>query len=202
MIRKSLIGCIGLLVAIVYVSAATSTTVADEVYSWKDESGRLVFGNNPPAQSEEKKKVEAELSRYSTEQVFERYGLTARAALSNKETVGEEESVLPASASARLIHSEVDLDYDTENRITICSVEVTNQGDKTGTEVAVSFEFNDGSLIPADGPAELAPGESSVYFIPESQLPITIEQAPHKSELDPAAQQTTKPIPKVVIQFS
>ena len=50
------------------------------------------------------KKVKAEVSRYSTEKVFERYGLSARAALSQNTEV-----IADGPEQEKLIHGEMDL---------------------------------------------------------------------------------------------
>ncbi len=55
-----------------------------------------------------------------------------------------------------------------------CSVGVTNIGGERATGVAVSFEFEDGTLVPAEGPEEVMPGDTAKFVISADNLPLEV----------------------------
>lgn len=92
---------------------------------------------------------------------------------------------------ADLIQGSIQIKHDSENNIVACKVSVRNAGAMAVHKLVVSFEFEDGSLVPAVGPESLPGNEEAFYEIADELLPVVIGTAPNNSR---------KPLPKVVIE--
>ena len=75
--NKKLYVCVttySLVISLIINLVTICTSYADTAYSWRDENGRIVFGNKPPAnKSTGAKKVSATLSKYSSNKMFSHY---------------------------------------------------------------------------------------------------------------------------------
>ena len=93
--------------------------------------------------------------------------------------------------SAQLEQGQIMVKRGSKGEITACSLTVKNAGLTPAKNVLVTFEFEDGSLVPAFG-AEVIEGYSEEeYAIPQDLLPVSIKGAKAGAE---------GPLPKVTIQ--
>lgn len=172
----------------------SATTSFAQTYSWTDSSGNTVYGTTPPKAATDVKQFKTKnLSRYSSNKVLERLGW--RASLKKPKPVADESEnfnsalKLPVVGSetssstipAQLEHGAISLGFadtglsrDVSSSVTKCEVTVSNLGAKLATDVNVAFEFDDGSLIPATGPAQIASGKTETYVVPDGLLPLEI----------------------------
>ena len=93
--------------------------------------------------------------------------------------------------SAQLEQGQIMMKRGSKGEVTSCSLAVKNAGLTPAKNVLVTFEFEDGSLVPAVG-AEVIEGYSEEqYSIPQDLLPVSIKGAKPGAE---------GPLPKVTIQ--
>ncbi len=198
---------------------APAAAFADGAYRWKDASGRDHFGSNPPKDAIDLQSLNGHrFSRYSTSKLLKGYNRSALSTSSTLEETGFNESSLPkpkrgksvdtpvARSSGSVKSSDIDLEPQQsaqleqgqimvkrgpKGEITHCSLSVKNAGLTPAKNVLVTFEFEDGSLVPAFG-AEVIEGYSEEeYSIPQDLLPVSIKGAKAGAE---------GPLPKVTIQ--
>lgn len=84
----------------------------------------------------------------------------------------EQQQVTPAKITYDKL--KVTLDEVNSKMVTRCKIEVTNSGGKTANDIAVAFEFRDGTLVPGVGPASLEPGKSAIYKIAPDLTPLKL----------------------------
>ena len=164
----------------------TSALSADTTYSWENEKGQLFFGNNPPADAMNLKELSNQtFSRYSSTKLLKPYNniKTQRALAPTKKTLIPE-----PSRPAELKHGKLSLTLNQDGNIASCKTTVENKGDLTAANITVSFEFDNGIIVPALGQEVLSGGEAASFEIEQSHLPI------------PVTGNTKEP--KVIIQFS
>lgn len=199
---------------------APTAAFADGAYRWRDASGRDHFGSNPPKDAIDLQSLNGHrFSRYSTSKLLKGYNRSALSPSPSLEDVAEfNESSLPktkhgkvtetpiATRSGKVTSSDIDIEPQqsaqleqgqimvkrgSKGEITACSLTVKNAGLTPAKNVLVTFEFEDGSLVPAFG-AEVIEGYSEEeYAIPHDLLPVSIKGAKAGSE---------GPLPKVTIQ--
>ncbi len=157
---------------------------AEDAYSWKDKSGRTVYGSKPPkgAQGVSSLKTNS-LSRYSSDKVLKRLGwseeanrakLNAEAENTDSElAIPDEEPEVAPLSPAELKASSPNVQRNDTGDILGCSVEVRNEGGLSANSVSVSFSFPDGTLVPGVGPEEIAPNSKASYKIPDELLPFS-----------------------------
>lgn len=153
---------------------------AEPAYQWTDASGRLFFGSTPPAGAKNVVPVKGgALSRYSSKQMIESFG-GYRAGSKPPAAGGKQvkEETLPLNNPARLQSRDLKISWTPKHQVGSLSVAVQNTGDADAADVAVSFLFADGTLVPAAGPSVIAPHGENRYDIPPNQLPITLHEQP------------------------
>lgn len=186
----------------------TFQTAFAEVYSWEDSSGSLHFGNTPPASATKVKKVaNTTVSKYSSNKLLKplQTGITSRTetavTLKPKANQIPETQLINQDARAslkeetltltELERGNLNIKYNKTNDITTCSITLKNTSSIPAANVLVTFEFEDGTLIPATGSDSIAPDSSANYEIPDDMLPISIRGFSGTEN---------KPIPKVEIK--
>lgn len=92
-------------------------------------------------------------------------------------------SIREESLLTDLSQGALELSHDEKRRVTKCRVPVQNTSSIPAQGIIVSFEFQDGTLIPGVGPDSLAPGEEATYAIPDEFLPVVVKNLPDGSEL-------------------
>ena len=207
---------LALFFALIIVLAAPETSLG-EAYQWKDADGNTYYGSKPPAGARRVERVAGKnFSRYSSSKLLSGYSSTSRSNSKARARLGdspapmpviektpiEEENLIPESV--RLEESKLSVNHDDQGRVINCKVTVRNTSNLIAKNVLVSFEFEDGSIIPARGPESIAALGDALYFIEPSQLPIVInrnEEPQLKSSLQ-ERKQTFQPKPHVVIQSS
>ena len=157
---------------------------ADNAYSWKDSSGRVVFGSRPPRNARGLKKLNTPtLSRYSSDKVLKRLGHTpekspwknTRARMDKKSSAPKPHEENLSFIAAELEHGEVSVQSDEKARITSCVVRVKNIGTNEARDISVAFEFADGSLVPGVGPGTLSANSEGEYSLPQELLPLKLK---------------------------
>lgn len=192
------------LIAIIFTNllfVALTSTVFAQAYSWT-EGDKTVYGTNPPKSANNVKNLSTRgLSKYSSSKVLNRLGWRGSLDsdlksedLKDLETGIIQEGDLPAienlpleeqktenniPSPAKLESKDMKITLDEVNSkiINRCKVEVSNIGEKTADNVVVAFEFRDGTLIPASGPASIKAGESAAYKIAVDLLPLKLNFA-------------------------
>lgn len=173
---------------------------ADNAFSWEDRDGNIFFGGKPPAGARNVKSVAGKsFSRYSSEKLLRPY--RARAALKEAEIKESDLSAVhlppppipgaPEAEEALPLEAQpVTIEWNAQHQITKCEVLVKNPSALPIGNFTVSFEFSDGTLIPASGPTEIGPQADATFIVPPEGLPMAIKSALPS----PAAP------PKVIIQ--
>ena len=178
-VRKTILASQVLLIAGLPISV-----FAQSSFSWKDSSGRTVYGSKPPKSASSVSTLKTrELSRYSSDKVLKRSrGSDAGTSVSTQKKAAvsqgkparystEGEQFLAASFEKKLSK----IDYGENRKVTYCEAEVSNIGVRTAKDVSVAFEFSDGTLVPAVGPGSLDAGKRGSYTIPDDLLPLEVE---------------------------
>ena len=160
------------------------TVFAQSSFSWKDSSGRTVYGSKPPKSASSVSSLKTrKLSRYSSDKVLQRsrgsdtgtsVSTQKKAAVSRGKPARynpESEQFLAASFEKKLSK----IDYGENGKLTHCEAEVSNNGTQAAKDISVAFEFSDGTLIPAVGPGSLDAGKGGSYTIPDDLLPLEVE---------------------------
>ena len=159
---------------------------ADSAYQWTDEQGRVFFGSKPPKNATGVAPVKANnYSRYKPSPALTKMRKESRARLGN---VKETDLVVPPKDSFDLksesptSQTALELSVETpvvkvgsQQEIQSCVVTVKNQTPVDVQGIQVSFEFPDGTLIPAAGPARLNTGQASLYIVGTEQLPLKLQ---------------------------
>ncbi len=194
------------------LSSINLQDVSAEAYSWKDKDGTTFYGSTPPAGAADVKKLAGKgFSRYSQSKLLKPYAgrsttpapaikpMNERAALSRSlkddsfstEVIPPRPKVKPVVDNG-LKQSAINIQHDESNRVTACSVTLRNIANVPATAVTVDFEFEDGTLVPAEGPTSIDPGAEVTYKISDTQVPVQIA-------IDGNGNAPVKPIPKVVV---
>ena len=100
--------------------------------------------------------------------------------------IDQESDKTAKEASLEKNKLKVVLDEVNSRIINNCKVEITNSGDIEAEDIAIAFEFRDGTLIPAVGPSSIKPGDTSVYKMAPDLLPLKLnfELSRRKPEKD------------------
>jgi len=167
---------------------------AESAYHWKDAAGRDHYGSNPPKDARGLEPLAGRsFSKYSSEKLLKPYKGMAlnesevrsrlgsppnekQIGLTNPDSNGgtpiAEEELIP-----ELVQGDLVVRHDAEKRVTECSVIVKNAASIPANNVLVSFEFEDGTLVPATGPESIDADSSGKYIVAEGLLPITVNGA-------------------------
>jgi hypothetical protein len=166
---------------------SASVCIAENAYKWTDDQGRVFFGSKPPKNATGVSAVKAATySRYKASPALTKLKKTeGRARLGN---IKEADIALPIKDTfevkndAPTKESQLELSSETpvvkvgaQDEIESCSVTVKNKTPVDVEGVQVSFEFSDGTLVPAVGPARLNVGQGALYSIDTEQLPLKLE---------------------------
>ncbi len=162
---------------------------ASAQYHWKDDKGRDHYGGNPPKDARNVRSLSGRtFSRYSSDKLLHAFkgnaisesdikaGISTSRATKTPKAVSLpvdtnfEENLMPELEQAQL-----SVKHDKQKRVTECSVVVKNLATIPAPNVIVSFEFNDGTLVPAAGPESIDAGSSGKYSVPPEMLPISIK---------------------------
>jgi hypothetical protein len=175
-----------------------SVCSADSAYKWTDEQGRVFFGSKPPKTASAITSIKARTySRYKPSPELTKFKKNeGRARLGNiKETnlplPPKDSFNIKADAPTSQTQLELSIDAPTikvgaHEEIESCSVTVKNKTPIDVEGIQISFEFSDGTLIPANGPARLNIGQAALYAVDSEQLPIKLETG-------------SSPTPKVIV---
>jgi hypothetical protein len=165
--------------------------LADTAFKWTDSQGRIVFGSRPPKDATGVSAVKAKnYSRYSPSPVLAKaFKKEARASL--RSSVKEKELPLPPAPPLDSFdirkeiptkQTQLELSVDSpqvkigdSEEITACSVTVKNKTPIDIEGIQVSFEFADGTLLPATGPMRLNIGQAALFSISAEQLPVKLQ---------------------------
>ena len=166
---------------------------ADGAYRWKDSQGRDHFGSNPPKDAMNLQSLSGRsFSRYSSEKLLKPLkSIELAEQVKEQEALQKIEVTEPKNAKAKqatarasireenlvaeLEQGALEVKHDAEKRVTDCQVTVKNPAAIPATNVLVSFEFEDGTLIPGKGPDTIDADSSAKYIIPEEMLPVTVK---------------------------
>ena len=190
---------VALIVLVLFSLPMTTVCRADTAYRWTDDEGKIVFGSKPPAGARNVAPVTAKnFSRYSPSKVLakrvsENVKSEGRGRLNSvkeKNIViapAKETSALEKTTSEKTTDEAIPNDSAVELSVEPASVKVGSLGEiisclttvKNKTQldvdgVQVSFEFPDGSLLPADGPSRLNAKQGAVYSIRAESLPVKL----------------------------
>jgi len=180
------------------VLSSTTLCSADTAYKWTDAQGRTFFGSKPPKNAAEVSTIKARTySRYKPSPALTKSRKNeSRARLGN---IKEIDIVLPQKDSFEIkadtptIEAQLELSVETptvkvgnNQEIENCSVTVKNKTPVDVEGVLISFEFADGTLVPAVGPARLNIGQAALYAVDPEQLPLKLENG-------------TSTVPKVIV---
>ena len=183
-----------------------SISLANDAFSWKDEEGRLHFGTKPPPQAAEVKKIVGKtFSRYSSAKLltplnnFNSSGITKieeknlvknqLGKADNREVKNQARASLKEKDELKTIQLEkspLDIKFNDSKQVTSCSITLKNTSAIPASGILVTFEFEDGTLIPATGPDNIAAESVATYSITDDVLPITIKGFNSSSEKNPA----------------
>ena len=169
---------------------------AAQSYSWTDNQGNKFYGSNPPRGAKNVNKLKGgSFSRYSASKALAPYqNQISRAQMAPEKSMAKTEDSLGAPLAApSLEQGKITMDLSPENLVTSCLVDVKNSGQLDATNVTVSFEFVDGTIIQAKGPEKITGGETVQFSIPQTQLPVTVA-------LEEGALKI--PEPSIIMQFS
>lgn len=168
-------------IVLLTVFSLLNPSAAEDAYSWKDKSGRTIYGSKPPKGATGVTGLKTNsLSRYSSDKVLKRLGWSedsSRAKLSSDEQAEveipiESTEVEPLSP-AELKSLSPRIERNEAGDILSCEVDVENSGGLSANSVSVSFSFPDGTLIPGIGPEEIAPNSKASYKVPDELLPFS-----------------------------
>ena len=168
-----------------------SVCLADTAYKWTDNQGRIFFGTKPPKSAGEVSIIKARTySRYKPSPSLAKLTNSGRARLGR---VKEVDLPLPPKHSPTkdtfeiktetpTNQTQVELSVDTpiikvgaQDEIESCSVTVKNKTSLDVEGVQISFEFADGTLVPAVGPSRLNIGQAALYSVDPAQMPIKLQ---------------------------
>lgn len=175
-----------------------------DAYRWTDKEGAVYYGSKPPAGARNVVKLPAKnFSRYSSSKLLSGYRTRmteARAAVAPAAAV---EEVNLIAAVSRLEESKLVVNHNDKGHVTNCKVTVRNVGDAAASDVLVSFEFDDGSIVPAKGPQIIGGKSEGLYYIEPDHLPLVISRPQVKPLSEDAPKKSLAlPKPKVIIQSS
>jgi hypothetical protein len=211
-LRNTVVAASSSLSAMLFVSLCLSAEVvhpspalADTAYKWEDSAGRTMFGSNPPPNARNVRKVIGDsFSRYSSDRLIKGNSgkKVDKAAKIDKKDIALAKPRPEMPRPAELIQEGVQLKKGPKNEVTACSVVIENTGQEIARGIQVSFEFPDGTLLQADGPAELQGGERGTFSAPH--LPITLASKKDPNSGDPFALNDPRADdkPRVLVQFA
>ncbi len=192
------------LVVLIAILLNSTFAFADGVYSWEDSAGNSHFGNTPPPNALKLKKLAGNyVSKYSSAKLLKPL---QQSRFASEEIIKPELKSSPTRISkeearaslkeetlnfTELERGNLDIKYNKKNEITACAIVLRNTSAVPAANVLVTFEFEDGTLIPASGLDSISPDTTAKYEIPEDMLPISIRGY---------AEGNKKPIPKVEIK--
>lgn len=185
---------------------------ADDIYSWQDSSGVIVFGENPPANARSLKRLsQRPLSRYSSDKIISGFRVKPKSSEENNAsslqgslrqenfsydpTRSRLDSKSPKKAggkngilkSARLSYQDPSVQTNERGEVISCSVTLKNEGAVTASKISVQLTFPDGSFLSTIGPDKLEPTREGIYGIPSSSLPLKLNlgNSPKPEEVKP-----------------
>lgn len=165
---------------------------ADSAYQWTDEQGRVFFGSKPPknafaistikARTYSRYKPSPALTKLSKSQGRGRIGdvkemnlpIPTKDSFEVKSDRPTSQTQLELSIDAPVVKVGV-VKVGTGEEIESCSVMVKNKTPVDVEGIQISFEFSDGTLVPATGPSRLNIGQAALYAVDSEQLPIMLE---------------------------
>lgn len=171
------------------VPLITASPVAADAYSWVDNNGHTIYGTKPPKGAHSVSTLKTrKLSKYSSSRVLERIvhkeknisstknkdKTNTRGRLSTKSQT-DSKNTQWSFVAAELNAEKPELQLNSSGEVKDCRVFINNQNDFIAADVSVAFEFEDGALIPAVGPSEIAANSSAEFLIPDEFLPLIIE---------------------------
>lgn len=175
--------------------SVTPEARADGAYHWKDAAGRDHYGSNPPKDARAIEPLAGKsYSRYSSEKLLKPYKGMAVTEADMRSRLGSPEDekfgatkfkgpqpALPPIGEEELIpeltQADLTVRHDAQKRVTECTVIVKNSASIPANNVLVSFEFEDGTLVPATGPESIDADSTAKYIISDGLLPVTVNGA-------------------------
>ena len=178
--------------SILHILFVAPHVFAQEVYSWTDSKGNLVFGSRPPKNAPGLKKVGPHvISKYSSEKVVNGFKVRDKSSPSkfsqgkySRASLKKNNSGIPVSPDspkikgnpAHLTYKSPVIKLNEKGEITSCLVQVTNEGKSLASDIVVQMTFPDGTFITASGPDKIKPSEQTDFGLPSSSVPLRISQ--------------------------
>lgn len=186
--------------------------VADDFFRWTDDSGKAVYGSNPPHGAKGVTSVKGgAFSRYSSKKMLRAFSATNTAQHAGMDEIKEtnllattgpdaanvvdhsdtanSSSVAVSSSvpkgqiqTVALEHGEPKILRNNAEQVVGCEVMVKNPSNQTAKNVVVTLRFRDGTVIQAQGPEEVRGMEEVIYSVPEGQLQISLPEIPTLAE--------------------
>lgn len=197
-----IIGC-----ATVTASFAVSASIAhaDTAYQWRDNEGRQHFGSKPPKGAIDVRPIAGKsFSRYSSSKLLRPYARSSFAPITEEPIAPPQRVAKKKPPSSRIKDGEalvlepeappegadlaqgpVDVQWGPAGEVTACAVTVKNTTIIPARNVIVTFEFQDGTLIPASGPELIEGDTQATYSIPKELLPLKLKLDPSQPAAAP-----------------
>lgn len=198
-------------VSVLHIFFVAPYAFAQEVYSWTDSKGNLVFGSRPPKNAPDLKKVGPHvISKYSSEKVVNgfkvrdknspnKYNPEKYNRASLKKNAGglssNPDSPRIKGNPAHLTYKSPLIKLNAKGEITSCQVQVTNEGKSLASDVVVQMTFPDGTFITASGPDKIKPNDQTDFELPASSVPLRISQ---KGEVQPTVESVK---PEITVSY-
>lgn len=162
------------------ITFSSTPVSAQEVYSWKDNWGRVHYGSNPPANALDRKKLSGVVSRYSSEKLLRmKHQPSATASVGTPKKSARAslspDTSLDGPGTARLEQRALTVNVDDQGQIIGSQATLHNAGDGMADNLYVAFHFSDGSLVPAVGPQSIEPNTEATFSLPQEMLPLKTE---------------------------
>lgn len=165
------------------ITFISEPTWAEDAYSWKDKYGTLFYGDNPPENAIDVHPLKTKpLSRYSSDKLLDSYGKTKEEVIPAPTTNKKSKLDEIVDAVTGLVIDKKDLEqldlaveHNAQGQITKCEVSIKNNSSVNAGGVVVSFEFEDGSILPGSGPDTIMSNETAVFGIVPEMFPLKIK---------------------------
>ncbi|MBP9838296.1 MAG: DUF4124 domain-containing protein [Proteobacteria bacterium] len=174
---------------IIFTLTTFIQTTNAEVYHWLDADGKEHYSSRAPKSAAKVGTFKGKpFSRYSSSKLLKPYNnfapklkveekdiiaKTTKADLNNKSQARA--SLADEPILTEIEKSEVSIELTDDQKVKSCSITLKNTSTIPATNILVSFEFEDGTLIPASGADSIAPNSSAVYKIAEDTLPLSVK---------------------------
>ncbi|MCC6932969.1 MAG: DUF4124 domain-containing protein [Deltaproteobacteria bacterium] len=158
------------------------SAAGDSAYSWKDENGRIHYGNRPPKDAKSISNVHSGISRYNAQKLIERVKIRPRkpaeanSILEQPLAVNGKKTITENDVLQNIEQQPVSVELDEKNSIKSCSVAIKNKSAVPINAISVVFSFPDGSKVISIGPNVLRDGEEQKFYVAQKQLPYRLNE--------------------------